>query len=622
MFLLRLVSILAIALILLATISGVIAIASEKSVLITKVPKPTPLSLAISNRTYIPNASRILGTSSHSSPSTYFYDPREVVKTEEYWSFQDYPLYVPIQVKPLIVNVFTNAECGNWSGPIVVTKNLPTGYFRKIILRLDVKLESSVPGRPAVQYDRPLWIFVDGAPLFVGTTTQRYNYTVSVDVTHLYPLLMGSREFSLVLLNWVRPDWGLTGVFYVNATLYYFPGRPINKPDLIIPLWSSGPGNWREGLGIARLTASAPNATQTITIPRNTLKVKLLLYLEGASYDEFWWDYIPPFRWVEILSDDKPIAITQPFPYIYTGGINPLLWRPQPAVKTLGFEPMIIDLTPHLPRLVGTHNITVVIKNMNNYWWVFGALLIYRSETPGPTYIPLSYDYNCYEEGAVDTIDNATVYDGYGYCYMYATTRIKDGTKGYIASSYTYLELTTHHTYNDVWDNVTMSQLWINQHTFMTQYSLIGRVHRYVDEYVREIWAAPFRINYAFFVEAAGDPSQATSENPVPANFSMYTTMGQGLVIYKSGLIKTIPFYIKDSEIVMASGILNGTMMFISPTAAIITSLTYNEALNTKITTGREVMYSKLLIEFWRSRTVHTIWPTWEVLADTLIIKT
>ncbi|RLG86424.1 MAG: hypothetical protein DRO15_06145, partial [Thermoprotei archaeon] len=73
-------------LVLFAVISGVVTIASDKSVTTTQTSRPTPLSLVISNSTHIHNASNFIKKSSHSSSSTYFYDPREVVKTEGYWS--------------------------------------------------------------------------------------------------------------------------------------------------------------------------------------------------------------------------------------------------------------------------------------------------------------------------------------------------------------------------------------------------------------------------------------------------------------------------------------------------------------------------------------------------------
>jgi hypothetical protein len=41
--------------------------------------------------------------------------------------------------------------------------------------------------------------------------------------------------------------------------------------------------------------------------------------------------------------------VVHPFPVIYTGGANPLLWRPLASLRAFDIPSMYLDLTPFLP---------------------------------------------------------------------------------------------------------------------------------------------------------------------------------------------------------------------------------------------------------------------------------
>src|SRR5213075_1128046 len=67
------------------------------------------------------------------------------------------------------------------------------------------------------------------------------------------------------------------------------------------------------------------------------------------------------------------------YPWIYTGGIDPLLWRPIPGVQTFNFVPYRVDLTPFAGLLSNgqPHQVGVRVYNANNYFLVAGSLLLY-----------------------------------------------------------------------------------------------------------------------------------------------------------------------------------------------------------------------------------------------------
>jgi hypothetical protein len=52
------------------------------------------------------------------------------------------------------------------------------------------------------------------------------------------------------------------------------------------------------------------------------------------------------YRQIEVYIDGMPAGFTYPFPVLYTGGINPLLWRPLTGIYSFNIPPYSFDLTP------------------------------------------------------------------------------------------------------------------------------------------------------------------------------------------------------------------------------------------------------------------------------------
>jgi Peptide N-acetyl-beta-D-glucosaminyl asparaginase amidase A len=78
--------------------------------------------------------------------------------------------------------------------------------------------------------------------------------------------------------------------------------------------------------------------------------------------------------------DGQPAGLAPVFPWIYTGGMDPFLWRPTPGVQTLDFLPYRLDLTPFAGLLSdgAEHAVSVRVLGANHYFAVAAALLVYR----------------------------------------------------------------------------------------------------------------------------------------------------------------------------------------------------------------------------------------------------
>ena len=85
------------------------------------------------------------------------------------------------------------------------------------------------------------------------------------------------------------------------------------------------------------------------------------------------------FREAEVSIDGTPAGVAPVYPWIYTGGIDPYLWRPIPGVQTLNFAPYRVDLTPFAGVLSNgqQHTVAVNVFNANSYFSETATLLLY-----------------------------------------------------------------------------------------------------------------------------------------------------------------------------------------------------------------------------------------------------
>ncbi|KAG8364860.1 hypothetical protein BUALT_Bualt18G0042400 [Buddleja alternifolia] len=135
-------------------------------------------------------------------------------------------------------------------------------------------------------------------------------------------------------------DSTYTGVYHVNVTFHFYPHVEENyshaedhsgelydpRADLVLPISRNLPlngGLWFE------IENSTDVKSKEFEIPNNTYKAVLEVYVSFHENDEFCHlQQNGPFREVVVSLDDLAFGAVWPFTVIYTGGVNPFLWRP------------------------------------------------------------------------------------------------------------------------------------------------------------------------------------------------------------------------------------------------------------------------------------------------------
>nr|CAB3471798.1 unnamed protein product [Digitaria exilis]CAB3475821.1 unnamed protein product [Digitaria exilis] len=238
------------------------------------------------------------------------------------------------------------------------------------------------------QFDRIFGVWLSGAELLRSCTAEpRPNgilWSVSRDVTKYAALLREPGEVAVYLGNLI--DKTYTGVYHANLTLhlYFHAAPPQQQPaDLIVPISRSLPltdGQW----------FAIQNATDVqskkLSIPSNTYRAVLEVFVSFHSDDEFWYtnppnDYIQAnnlsgvpgngaFREVIARVDGEVVGAVWPFTVIYTGGVNPLLWRPITGIGSFNLPSYDIDITPFLGKLLDgkEHDFGFGVTNALDVW--------------------------------------------------------------------------------------------------------------------------------------------------------------------------------------------------------------------------------------------------------------
>lgn len=307
----------------------------------------------------------------------------------------DPPVAVP-PTRPVTVTVVSNAAFGNGPPPATSTVTLPQGNWAKVVL--------DVTGtETGVQYDRLCEIFDGASEIFLGVTPEPtpagITWHVRKDVTGYLPILTGSRTFSTYVDNYLSSTD--TGIPTITVKLLFYPAgggfkparsatpdspalagdavnedgpaAPAQRPEVptqVVPILPAGASNTLNTINTGQ------TLTATVTLPANVTTATLDLYAVGQIDDEFWWAEVPAFREIEVSIDGKPAGVVWPYPYVYTGGVNPLIWRPLTGVHTMDIPSYRLDLSPFAGELGGSHTISLTVVNNAGYWLAGGSLLI------------------------------------------------------------------------------------------------------------------------------------------------------------------------------------------------------------------------------------------------------
>jgi len=303
-------------------------------------------------------------------------------------AFADPPVPRP-HGQPCVVTLYTGYKFADFS-PKTFTYTPPTdcpGPWAKIILTANFSVTA---GR---QFDRTANIWIGPTNIYFGTTAEpshsvARHWHVERDLTEYSSIFTTAQTGTVDLGNLVNSTY--TGILHGSASLLFFPVQPNDFPpdtaDLVIPFSSGATG------GTVALFTNTDLLSQTLTLPQNIQRAYFDVFAQSQSGDEFWYTCVPndvanelfscggtAFRESEVTIDGTPAGITPVYPWIYTGGIDPYLWRPIPGVQTMNFQPYRVDLTPFAALLDDgqPHTIALSVFNAGSYFSATASLLLY-----------------------------------------------------------------------------------------------------------------------------------------------------------------------------------------------------------------------------------------------------
>ncbi|RKO94030.1 peptide N-acetyl-beta-D-glucosaminyl asparaginase amidase A-domain-containing protein, partial [Blyttiomyces helicus] len=89
------------------------------------------------------------------------------------------------------------------------------------------------------------------------------------------------------------------------------------------------------------------------------------------------------FKELLVYLDGMLVGIDWPIPTIYTGGFNPLLWRPIASPGAFNLPTALIDITPFAALLSDrtVHSISLNVTTANSFWLIDANLHLWLDET-------------------------------------------------------------------------------------------------------------------------------------------------------------------------------------------------------------------------------------------------
>lgn len=244
--------------------------------------------------------------------------------------------------------------------------------------------------------------------LYFGTTqepdaTNGARWHVERDLTDYAALFRDAASGQVILNNWVSEKY--TSVIKASARLVFYPvgkdAPAAATADAVFGLSDDLRGEQ------AIVQDGKDQLHKTLTLPRNTERVYMDVIAQSQGNDEPWYTCIDdayvaktqtfalesPYegaplqecnggnlRQVLVTIDGQPAGLAPVFPWTYTGGVNPHLWRPLADIQTLNFIPYRVDLTPFAAVLDDgrPHDVSVHVLGANRFFNLAASLLVYE----------------------------------------------------------------------------------------------------------------------------------------------------------------------------------------------------------------------------------------------------
>ena len=330
------------------------------------------------------------------------------------------------------------------------------GPWAKVVLEADFSVNA---GR---QFDRTALISIGGVNLYFGTTQEPSaavapSWHIERDLTDVATALTAAATGYVRLDSIV--DSTYTGLIQGSARLVFYPAThaaddaTARMADAVIPFV----GNLTTG-DPANLASATDSLSRTLSLPTNMVRLYLDVLAESQGGDEFWYTCVPDdlagtlqscgggsFREVLVTIDGQPAGLAPVVPRVYTGGVDPGLWRPTPGAETLAFVPSRVDLTPFAGALSdgASHTVAISVEGAQDHYSVVGNLLVYRDAgaattggaVTGNTLTAAALTAPVVADGtATDSDGNITGVLGVTAARHYAVTGYVDTSKGRVST--------------------------------------------------------------------------------------------------------------------------------------------------------------------------------------------
>ncbi|PKA51654.1 Peptide-N4-(N-acetyl-beta-glucosaminyl)asparagine amidase A [Apostasia shenzhenica] len=281
--------------------------------------------------------------------------------------------------------------------PVTAAYSPPSHCFlrRRAPSRIVLEWSAACAGR---QFDRIFGVWLAGVELLRSCTAEPRStgivWNVRKDVTRYASLFSQPQTLAVYLGNLV--DQTYTGIYHVNVSFhFYFDHRQKSPPssvpafgspaDMILPISKPLPLN--DGLWF-QIDNSTDFQGKELAIPRNAYRAALEVYISFHSDDEFWYTNPPnsyisannltdvagngAFREVTVRLDGNVIGAIWPFTVIYTGGINPLLWRPISGIGSFDLPSYDLEMSPFLEKILDgkMHSFEFGVTDALHVWFI------------------------------------------------------------------------------------------------------------------------------------------------------------------------------------------------------------------------------------------------------------
>ena len=427
---------------------------------------------------------------------------------------------------PCTVQLFENLDFSDYN-PKYFDYTPPSGCpgpWAAVVLEADWSVDA---GR---QFDRTAEIWIGGANVYFGTTAEpshdvMRSWHVESNLTDYSPLFTIPQAGQVDLFNVVNNEY--TSHLHGSASIQFYPLTHGQKPpptaDVVLPM-SAGPTG-----GTVTLNSPSDQLAATFTLPTNVERVYLDVFAQSQSNDEFWYTCAPDdvagelyncgstgFREGEVSIDGQPAGVSPVYPWIYTGGIDPYLWRPIPGVHTLNFEPYRVDLTPFAGVLSNgqQHTVAVSVYNADQWFSATATVLLYLDA--GSTQVTGAVTKNTVGQPNPVVRENIQTNGTYYYGTVSVTSSRGLTLEGYVQTSHgkvdtkvdQSIDFSNWQKYNVAIDGSVYDQT-VKQATNISSVTTTKQSGTTTNSYKQFFW--PLNLSYAFTANSDGSYEQTTN---------------------------------------------------------------------------------------------------------------